>query len=604
MPRSSSGAISLPASPASSPATTRGRCKSESDSKASMSHKLKKKLDFPASPLSKTNPLIDICNTSLSDTVLTQTKDSKPSKTLKKCPCGQSSGGHSWLLKCTSCTQTWHSDCANLKGKLPKSTIDSLDMWQCPWCYSCPMVPPSSHRSLKTSSALQKMAISAEILTKIEDTVKLAITNSQTPNLKSIESQLLKLSEAVETYSKKEPMIAQPPSASPEQIESIIEEPTTQENTEPPSKSEEETFLSEEEAQMLKTFLDSETFVREGGREVVSYGATYKYMGAKSTNPKPVPEQLQPILDKINFGKEYSINQILVNKFEGPSSSLAKHSDNEYDINPSSDIFTISLGDSATVVFSEKNGENTSEITVGHRSMYSMTRSSQNLYNHHIAPNPLNTLRYSITMRCIHWTYLNSLYAIDDSNFGHIKFGEGRGTIGKSTPGTKEFAACVEDIKPEKTMSFKNIVAMCGTNNLKIRDANVVEIYKKYKGKLEEIRKRSPKCNIFVCPVLPSRDHQINNRVFEFNGLLFDDLVHSNLNITLVRGLDVFLDNNLLLKAAFHDKRTASDVLHINSFGYSALVKCIKTALFGAKTKKSLETGRQSSGAAWGNPRH
>ena len=357
MPRSSSGAISLPASPASSPATTRGRCKSESDSKASMSHKLKKKLDIPASPLSKTNPLIDICNTSLSDTVLTQTKDSKPSKTLKKCPCGQSSGGHSWLLKCTSCTQTWHSDCANLKAKLPKSTIDSLDMWQCPWCYSCPMVPPSSHRSLNTSSALQKMAISAEILTKIEDTVKLAITNSQTPNLKSIESQLLKLSEAVETYSKKEPMIAQPPSASPEQIESIIEEPTTQENTEPPSKSEEETFLSEEEAQMLKTFLDSETFVSEGGREVVSYGAIYKYMGAKSTNPKQVPEQLQPILDKIIFRKEYSINQILVNKFEGPSSSLAKHSDNEYDINPSSDIFTISLGDSATVVFSEKNGE-------------------------------------------------------------------------------------------------------------------------------------------------------------------------------------------------------------------------------------------------------
>ena len=51
----------------------------------------------------------------------------------------------------------------------------------------------------------------------------------------------------------------------------------------------------------------------------------------------------------------------------------------------------------------------------------------------------------------------------------------------------------------------------------------------------------------------------------------------------------MFLDNNLLLKAAFHDKQ---------------LLKCIKTALFGAKTKKSLESGRQRSGAAWGNPRH
>ena len=84
MQRSSSGVISLPASAATSPASTRGRCKSESDSKASLSHKLKKKLDIPAAPLSKPYPLIDICNTSLSKTLLTQTKDSKPSKSLKK----------------------------------------------------------------------------------------------------------------------------------------------------------------------------------------------------------------------------------------------------------------------------------------------------------------------------------------------------------------------------------------------------------------------------------------------------------------------------------------------------------------------------------------
>ena len=91
-------------------------------------------------------------------------------------------------------------------------------MYKCAYMYvhlSLSPPPPPAHRSLETSSALQKMAISAEILTQIEETVKLAITNSQTPNLKSIESQLLKLSEAVETYSKKEPMIAQPPCASP-----------------------------------------------------------------------------------------------------------------------------------------------------------------------------------------------------------------------------------------------------------------------------------------------------------------------------------------------------------------------------------------------------
>ena len=68
----------------------------------------------------------------------------------------------------------------------------------------------------------------------------------------------------------------------------------------------------------------------------------------RHTNPIPIPEALQPLVDRINFGKGYAINQILVNKFEGPDSALPKHSDNEYDINPSAEIITVSLGDSAT----------------------------------------------------------------------------------------------------------------------------------------------------------------------------------------------------------------------------------------------------------------
>ena len=89
-------------------------------------------------------------------------------------------------------------------------------------------MPPNSHRSLKTSSSLQKMVINAEIMNKIGDTVKLAITNCHAPNLNSIESQLSKLYEAVETYSKKEPLITQPPSpnniriATEELIESTL----------------------------------------------------------------------------------------------------------------------------------------------------------------------------------------------------------------------------------------------------------------------------------------------------------------------------------------------------------------------------------------------
>ena len=101
---------------------------------------------------------------------------------------------------------------------------------------------------------------------------------------------------------------------------------------------------------------------------------------------------------------------------------FSKHNDNEYHINPSSEIFIISPADLA------KNGDNTSEINVGHQSMYSMTQSTQNFYGHHIAPNSVNTLGFSITVR---WKYLNSLYDKGDSNFGQIKFGEGMCSIDK-----------------------------------------------------------------------------------------------------------------------------------------------------------------------------
>ena len=524
---------------------------------------------------------------------------------LKRCPCGLSSGGQAWLLKCTDCTQSWHNSCANLKGNIPKSVIDKLDHWLCPWCFVPPYSAPKNHKSNKNKDQLSNVVTSDSLISQMEDAVKSCVTQQNDELIESIRSELDKFSKGVNGFSQQARVQPQPEQGDTLQetlIESIKTETPAVDVQETPVKNYTADFITEEEADKLKTFLDNEVFVKEGQREVVSYGATYKYMGAKSVNAKPIPEELQQLLDKANFSREYALNQILINKFVGPEASLVKHSDNEYDINPSSDIVTVSLGDTAHVTFSAKSGNESSEVEIEHRSMYTMTRSSQNKFNHQINGNPANTLRYSITMRCVHWTYLNSLYAVGDSNFGHLKFGEGRGRIGKSTPGMKDFAACVEDIDPSKTMSHKNVVTMCGTNNLKTTNADVKKIYQVYKGKLEEIRQLNPRCNIFVCPVLPSRDQSINDKIFEFNRLLFDDLVHSGLRINLVRGLNVFLDKNFLLKAAFHDKRTTSDVLHINGYGYSALVKCIKTALFGAKNKTNHIRGSNTA-TAWGNHR-
>ena len=528
------------------------------------------------------------------------TESNKPRRSLKSCPCGKSSGGKSWLLNCISCSQTWHNTCANIKGEFPKSVIGSLDNWLCPWCFVCPYEPPKGHKSGKQSTSLATAVISDSIVTQIEDAMKLCITSQNDELVKSIQNSLNTLAGEVKSFQVQ--VKTQSPTLSPDHctnqpIESITEDVTTESGPEQPFLDYKPEFVTEEYAAELRQFLDQEAFIPEGKRSVASYGEKYKYMGSKSQGTKPIPEVFKPLLDKLNGDLGYELNQVLVNRYSGPDALLPKHSDNEYDINPESDIFTLSIGDSATVKFSSTFTSDKSELPVENRSLYSMKRSSQNFYTHQIDANPNNSVRYSITIRSIHWTFLNSLHAIGDSNFGKIQFGEGKGKVGKSTPGKRDWAATVSDIVPSNSMSYKNVVTMVGTNDLKLPNCDVMGTYKKYKGKLEQIRELNPRCNIYVCPVLPSRSHKINERIFEFNRLLFNDLVISNLKISLVRGLGDFLDRGNILRSALHDQRTNEDVLHINDQGYRILVKCIKHAIFSSKSTKG-STGRTYANAS------
>ena len=94
----------------------------------------------------------------------------------------------------------------------------------------------------------------------------------------------------------------------------------------------------------------------------------------KSHSTKSVPEVFQPLLGKIGESIGYKLNQILVDKYSGPDALLSKHSDNEYDINPDSEIFTVSIGDTATVQFTSTNSTENCEHSVKGRSLYSMKK--------------------------------------------------------------------------------------------------------------------------------------------------------------------------------------------------------------------------------------
>ncbi len=146
-------------------------------------------------------------------------------------------------------------------------------------------------------------------------------------------------------------------------------------------------------------------------------------------------------------------------------------------------------------------------------------------------------------------------------------------------------------------MSYKNVVTMCGTNNLKSADADPLAVYKVYKGKIEDIRKLNPRCNIFICPVLPSRSHIINKKILDFNRFLRSDLTKSELNVHIVDGFSQFVDREGLLKSVFHDKRSQADDLHINDKGYCILVRCIKDAIFRNKLGSKVHSSRLYSRA-------
>lgn len=85
------------------------------------------------------------------------------------------------------------------------------------------------------------------------------------------------------------------------------------------------------------------------------FGYPYHYNGSNhSDEPVDIPDRISQVIDGIN--EQYPdaiINSCLVNKYTGPESHLPRHADNEYTIEPGSQIFTVSLGKGVKVKFTE-----------------------------------------------------------------------------------------------------------------------------------------------------------------------------------------------------------------------------------------------------------
>ncbi|KAL5253021.1 hypothetical protein ACHWQZ_G015695 [Mnemiopsis leidyi] len=270
------------------------------------------------------------------------------------------------------------------------------------------------------------------------------------------------------------------------------------------------------------------------------------------------------------------INSCLVNKYEGSESYLPKHSDCEVSIHPESSIFTISLGQSCDIKFTERESGSVSSQSCPDRSLYVMSRRSQEVFDHEIEQGSMSDgTRYSLTFRCVSWTHKNSTCMIGDSNTRFLRFGSHRrGTFGEQMPGQKFWAPKIRDIDPVSCMGYSNVVLLCGINDIKEShvqcEKDVADCYAELKLKIKQIKLLSPSTKaVFVCQLLPTKDLTLNRKVNDFNRLLHFDLFPTCKDVEFVEGFNQFVCNRVLAaELSMHlDRHGRFDMLHLNRAG-------------------------------------
>ena len=140
-----------------------------------------------------------------------------------------------------------------------------------------------------------------------------------------------------------------------------------------------ENFSPSELRTLICEYLDScHNFTDKTSRKILQFGRSYRYSRIyKSSAPSEIPAPFKAAIDLIHerftVGKQNEINSVLINKYQVEQLHMPKHSDDEPSISPESQIFTLSLGDTCTVTFSDKCTSNERSLNVADNSIYSMS---------------------------------------------------------------------------------------------------------------------------------------------------------------------------------------------------------------------------------------
>ena len=472
---------------------------------------------------------------------------------------------------------------------------------------------------IKDKSGLSKQIISAHLLTLIKlsdniskttticnsdldstkfinicDTVNIQSTLSNQSNfLTSIDTQLTELKSFITQLNDR-------PATSCVEKES---QPTVEISTpEPCIKHCAIDFINDDDSAKLREFLSKNDYHVENGHSVKNFGEEYKYNGAADSTSEPIPIEIVEIIDKIkDLYPGVEINECLINRYETGESFLSGHSDDEPNINPESDIFCLSLGQSRDIVFKDKFSGSEATHTAVDRSLYIMTRTSQAYYTHRIDADTCRSVRYSLTFRHVNKHYLRSTIVIGDSNTKHLMFGEGKGTFGVGLPGKRVKAATVEEINPHDCAAYANVILVVGTNNLRnkyisCRD-DICNVFKSFEEKINIIQKLRKDIKVIIIPVFPTRIADMTRHIACYNRMLYEYVGSCPRYNVKLPPIYEFVDREGLLRRDF---TRVGDYIHLNSLGLSRLAFVIKSAIFNRTQYTNNSSGRGSGSSPTG----
>jgi alkylated DNA repair dioxygenase AlkB len=359
----------------------------------------------------------------------------------------------------------------------------------------------------------------------------------------------------------------------------------------------EEDFIDSALADELKEFVFQRASRFEeinSNRDVMYFGEfKYKYKGA-SHDEAPIPELIGKVITQIQSShKDVKINSCLISRYVDGKMFCPPHSDDEIFIDPTSKIFTLSIGSERQMLFSNlHSGQSDVSVELPHRSLITFDRHSQDFWKHSIVRDEdVSECRYSFTFRYLSPVFLNSTAIIGDSNTQDLKFGEGPGTFGRWFPGKRIKAGHVHQIpEPQDIGPHRNIVLHTGINDINPYPSRwnthpnpkpLPVLAKELEFKCTNILKVYPRTIIYLSCVLPTKDSHLNKSVREFNGYL-DNICKSHKNIRLIEHRtigDPFGNLKIHLGRHINGRPNTADYLHLGTVGMKTFAITIKESV-------------------------